>query len=521
MIRLVDVSRWQVERSDPLDLAQAKSVGYSIANLALTGGRGYVAGSWLANQMTYATALGMGRSTYHWLDGRTSGVEQAETNLARLRNLFGVRLERFGHVVDVEEDGKNGIAPPTWAHVHDYVGTMQEALGRPIAIYSADYWWKPRGWSGASLTPYLMGPPNTPVQAEPAADSPAWAAGWGGWRSFSILQWGVRPLPGTGGCSLSLIRDPAVWAAMSGGDPMPPTPSWVLVPCLVALREEFNRVSPTRDKASDGSIGDAAHAQDSSDHNPDETGKTPFTDSDAVNEVHAIDIDDSGPWPAPGWFDAKVEAIRRAHAEGRDVRLQNIIRNGRIASRSWGWAWRPYTGANPHDKHAHFSARYTTEQENDTRPWGVAPTPAPPPEEDDMATISQADFNARMDAWWSARLAPGVATPQASALRVAPWHQRVGAVGSPDTTYSVLLEMRANLRATMESVMAMLQRDVPDAEELAQIKAHIDRQVSQAARDVLAGLAAGGADADEIAELLRVALGARAAEVGARLAAGR
>jgi hypothetical protein len=142
-----------------------------------------------------------------------------------------------------------------------------------------------------------------------------------------------------------------------------------LVPCLVSLRGEFNAAAPGRDKASDGWLGDAAHRRSSSDHNPDESGTTPYEDADNVDEVHALDVDDTGPWP---WsFDAKVEHIRREHAAGRDNRLQNIIRNGKIASRSWGWEWRDYDGANGHYQHAHFSARYTTAAENDTSPWGV------------------------------------------------------------------------------------------------------------------------------------------------------
>ena len=160
--------------------------------------------------------------------------------------------------------------------------------------------------------------------------------------------------------------------------------AWVLVPCLVALRAEFNIAGPRRDKSSDGSIGDTAHASSSSDHNPDETGATPYEDSDRINEVHAIDVDDSGPWE-PGFdFDDAVEGIRLRHQRGEDDRLQNIIRNGRIASRSWGWDWRAYTGANAHREHCHFSARYTTEQESDTSPWGLAD------QEDDMT--SKAEF---------------------------------------------------------------------------------------------------------------------------------
>lgn len=153
----------------------------------------------------------------------------------------------------------------------------------------------------------------------------------------------------------------------------------ILVPCLVALRAEFNLVAPGRDKRSDGWIGDRAHALNSSDHNGDESGRTPYEDADFVDEVHGLDVDDTGPWPeGPAWFDRQVEKVRARHATGLDDRLQNIIRNRRIASRSWGWEWRPYSGSNPHTEHAHFSARYTTAQETDESSWGVAP------EEDDV-----------------------------------------------------------------------------------------------------------------------------------------
>jgi hypothetical protein len=373
-LRLVDVSRYQVERVDPIDLARAQGAGYDIVNIALTGGRAYTSGPWVEVYVDQAHRLGMGVSTYHWLDGRTSGASQAAVTIARLRRMFGTTLTGFAHWVDVEESGAAGITPPTWRHVYDYVNAIQAYLGRPMGVYGADYYWRPRGWNGASLTDYLMGPPNDPVKAEPGDDDASWVAGWGGWPDRSVMQWAVRPLPGTGDCSLSVIRDHAAWAALTGGDVLAPpmsAASWVLVPCLVTLRAEFNTLAPARDRGADGSIGDAAHAQESSDHNPDETGKTPYSDADNINEVHAVDIDSTGPWPTGRDLDSRVEVIRLRHQSGTDDRLQNIIYRARIASRSWGWTWRAYTGASQHFDHAHFSARYTTAQESDTRPWGV------------------------------------------------------------------------------------------------------------------------------------------------------
>lgn len=148
--------------------------------------------------------------------------------------------------------------------------------------------------------------------------------------------------------------------------------SWILVPCLEELREEFNELGPNRDKASDGSIGDAAHQGSNSDHNPDETGATHDEDDDNRDEVHAIDVDCSGPWVAGFTFDPAVDYIRQRCKDGRENRLQNIIWNRRIASEDNGWVWKNYTGSNAHTQHAHFSARYDTGKlEDDRRPWGL------------------------------------------------------------------------------------------------------------------------------------------------------
>lgn len=151
--------------------------------------------------------------------------------------------------------------------------------------------------------------------------------------------------------------------------------SWVLVADLKSLFAEFDKLAPDRSRISDGTIGDAAHAATSSDHNPDETGNTPFKDVDTINEVHAIDV--TATLNKPGWdMQRCVDIIRKRHMYGLDNRLQNIIYNRQIASRSWGWMWRPYTGVSAHIEHAHFSSRYGSgdtiaNPENDTRPWGL------------------------------------------------------------------------------------------------------------------------------------------------------
>lgn len=147
--------------------------------------------------------------------------------------------------------------------------------------------------------------------------------------------------------------------------------SWILVPCLVSLRDEFNDLNPDRDKTTDGSVGDEAHQQRSSNHNPDETGNTPHEDSDSKNEVHAIDVDKTGPWPAPMTFDLAIEELRKRHQDGRDNRLIEIIWNRRRATPESGWKWKDYSGENAHTEHAHLAASYESSREADTRPWGL------------------------------------------------------------------------------------------------------------------------------------------------------
>lgn len=256
---------------------------------------------------------------------------------------------------------------------------------------------------------------------------------------------------------------------------------WILVPCLGSLRTEFNALSPGRDKSSDGSIGDSAHSQSTSDHNPDETGATGTEDADNVNEVHAIDVDKE--LRKAGWsMQRAVEIIVMRHRNGRDDRLQNVIYNRRIWSRSWGWTARTYTGQNAHTEHAHFSARYTTAEERDTRPWGLleAEQADIEAEDDGMATISQADFNSRMDAWWNSRMEATTPPSEAlSNLRRAPWNQAVGSQG--DTMYQIIHKAAAAFPAIValaNTVQAFIEAEgIDDAKTqaaLAELNTAID-----------------------------------------------
>jgi len=162
--------------------------------------------------------------------------------------------------------------------------------------------------------------------------------------------------------------------------------AWYLVPSLVALRAQANARYPKRDKSSDGSIGDTAHAKGTSDHNPDWKGA-----------VHAYDLDEDldGNQADHG---AELLFVAEYLRLSRDPRIKYVIYEGRMfasynSSNGPAWQWRSYTGKNAHRKHLHISVLSTHTGENDTRPWfpGVAPKPpAPKPvhqEDDDMYMI--------------------------------------------------------------------------------------------------------------------------------------
>lgn len=199
--------------------------------------------------------------------------------------------------------------------------------------------------------------------------------------------------------------------------------AWILIACLKVLMAEFTALAPKRDHGSDGSVADLTHvAGGTSDHIPDEDAPAlRGKDADAINEVHAIDVDSTGPWP-PGWsMDRCVQIIVTRHREGNDNRLQNVIFNGRIWSASWGWTARVYTGKDQHTGHAHFSARYgsgggPTNPENDTSPWGLLAA-ATLEGDDDMALDADQTRNAVKLGLWDAL---GAAAAAAQGQDIAP-----------------------------------------------------------------------------------------------------
>jgi hypothetical protein len=138
---------------------------------------------------------------------------------------------------------------------------------------------------------------------------------------------------------------------------------WRVAKCLLMLRDQVNRKAPNRKKTSDGTIGDAAHASRSSDHNP-------WVKDGGVGVVTAVDVTHD---PAGG---CDANAIAEAIRSSRDRRVKYIIWNRRIANSSPqggqpAWAWRPYRGQNPHTKHIHISVKPDKPSYDSTAAWSI------------------------------------------------------------------------------------------------------------------------------------------------------
>lgn len=137
--------------------------------------------------------------------------------------------------------------------------------------------------------------------------------------------------------------------------------SWRLAKSLDKLRKEVNLIAPLRNKASDGTIGDAAHASRNSDHNP-------WVKDNGTGVVTAMDITHD---PASGCNANDIAETIRAF---RDSRVKYIIWNRRIANaspigRAPAWSWRPYKGKNPHTKHVHISVKPDKGAYDSTNAW--------------------------------------------------------------------------------------------------------------------------------------------------------
>jgi len=147
---------------------------------------------------------------------------------------------------------------------------------------------------------------------------------------------------------------------------------WILAPSLYELKKQVDGMWPARDHSSDGTIGDTAHSQRKSDHNPNSHGV-----------VTAIDIDaDLSPTENVGI----LASMLQGSADNRR-RLKYLIWNSHITKKGDLQVWTPYHGANAHKHHLHVSVSADPALYNDDSPWSLSLPPdtqAPSPQGRDL-----------------------------------------------------------------------------------------------------------------------------------------
>lgn len=147
----------------------------------------------------------------------------------------------------------------------------------------------------------------------------------------------------------------------------------VLTIGLQHVRSEFNSAFPHRDKTTDGWIGDTAHMQGISGHDPESSGHAEYNDHDSLDEVRAIDVDkDLRDASGKGvTMEVVVQYLVAKARRGDYVPFRYMIYNGRIWERSTGWKTRTYTGSNKHTDHLHLSGDYTQKADGWTGTLGL------------------------------------------------------------------------------------------------------------------------------------------------------
>lgn len=142
--------------------------------------------------------------------------------------------------------------------------------------------------------------------------------------------------------------------------------AWRVANSLIRLRDQANERFPTRNKSSDGTIGDASHRSRSSDHNP-------WVQDAGRGVVTALDLTHD---PKSGMDTHKLAEHLRVK---RDRRIKYVISAGRIfSSQTKPWQWRKYTGSNGHYSHMHVSVSSSKALYDNTAAWDL-PSSQPEP----------------------------------------------------------------------------------------------------------------------------------------------
>jgi murein L,D-transpeptidase YcbB/YkuD len=180
---LLDISNHQ----GAFNIAQAAVEGYSAIICKATEGRTFNDGRF-DPFVPQIKAAGLIPGAYHYLRSG-DGAAQAQA--------FHRRITAHGGpagwliALDCEADA-------SWDTVVAWAGEWNRlTCQHPFLLYTGAWWWGPRGWPGASLTPHLWHShyvTGTGLGSELYAKVPDswWTPGYGGWPAASILQFSSR-----------------------------------------------------------------------------------------------------------------------------------------------------------------------------------------------------------------------------------------------------------------------------------------------------------------------------------------
>ena len=168
--------------------------------------------------------------------------------------------------------------------------------------------------------------------------------------------------------------------------------AWRVAKSLEKLLAQINAAAPNRSTISDGAIGDAAHATRDSDHNP-------WVKDGSTGVVTARDYTHD---PSKG---ADMNKLTENLRNSKDTRIKYVIWNRQMFSSYTAhgyspFAWRPYSGSNPHTKHAHVSVQPQKYLYDNTKAWRIA---QPKPKWHLRATKNDRERKAVYATWDKAR----------------------------------------------------------------------------------------------------------------------
>lgn len=140
---------------------------------------------------------------------------------------------------------------------------------------------------------------------------------------------------------------------------------WQLTKGLTRFRTLVNARWPDRDHVSDGTIGNEAHQERTSGHNPDDTpGSKPAWDGDpdSTSEVRAFDMDSDLREPGTT-AQMLIDHLRKLPGLGDVIRY--MIHAGYWYHSRDGFTRQPFDG-DPHPTHVHFEGAWTQAADNNT-----------------------------------------------------------------------------------------------------------------------------------------------------------